>query len=291
MIKTYIRVELGSEGESPKKVIERMRKIGAVPVVGDFDFELSLREDERLFDRLEEIHKALKGADVRYTITTLTDVETGTSGRGKRVTHYVDQKPIELKKALYKAKLERWRDMGLDVGELEEILDSDLERFKTASKDFLRTRLDHMSIVKDRRSDDNEVDGEVLALLDERGISLTDVISATGLSEEQIMLSLGRLISSGSATRVQKGMLELYSMVPPPAPLVRKTITLVPAQDDEEAERRIYSSIEEGGSTVKDIIRAARLPREQAEAGLRALEAAGKVRRVEKAKKEHFVKT
>ena len=28
MIKTYIRVELSSEGESPKQVIERMRRIG-----------------------------------------------------------------------------------------------------------------------------------------------------------------------------------------------------------------------------------------------------------------------
>ena len=290
MIKTYIRLELGSEGESPKQVIERMRKIGAVPVVGDFDFELSLGEDERLFDRLEEIHKALKGANVRYTITTLTDVEAKTAERGKLIIHYVDQKPIELKKALYKAKLERWKDMGLDVAELEMLLETDLDTFKVASKDFLRTHLDHMSIVKDRKSEDNVVDGQVLALLDESGITLADVISAIGFSEEQVTLSLGRLISSGSATRIQKGQIELYSLVPPPAPIVRKTITLVPAHDDAEAKKRILDSIEAEGSTVKEVIRTSRLPREQVEEGLGKLEAAGKVRKVEKAKKELFVK-
>lgn len=291
MIKTYIRVELGSEGESPKQVIDRMRKIGAVPVVGDFDFELSIGEDERLFDKLEDIHKALKGADVRYSVTTLTDVEARTAERGKLITHYVDQKPVELKKALYKAKLERWKDMGLDVAELEALLETDLERFKVASKDFLRTRLDHMSIVTDRKSEDNVVDGQVLALLDENGISLADIISTTGFSEEQITLSLGRLISSGSATRVQKGQTELYNLVPPPAPMVRKTIALVPAHDDAEAQKRIMDSIEAEGSTVKDIVRTARLPRAQAEEGLGKLESAGKVRKIEKAKKELFVKT
>jgi hypothetical protein len=291
MIKTYVRVELGSEGESPKQVIERMRKIGALPVVGDFDFELSLGEDERLFDRLEEIHKALKGAGVRYTVTTLTDAEAKTAGHGKLIAHYVDQKPVELKKALYKAKLARWKDMGMDVAELEMLLETDLDNFRAASKDFLRTHLGHMSIVKDRRSEDNEVDGQVLALLDESGISLADVISATGFSEEQVTVSLGRLISSGSATRIQKGQIELYSLVPPPAPIVRKTIALIPARDDAEAKKRILGSIEADGSTVKDIIRTSRLPREQVEEGLGKLEASGKVRKVEKAEKEFFVKT
>src|SRR5512137_1603566 len=139
MIKTYIRVELGSEGESPKQVIERMRRIGAVPVVGDYDFELSLDDDERLFDKLEEIHHALRGANVRYTLTTLTGAEAATLEKSRHeITHYVNQKPLELRKSLYKAKLERWREMDLDVSELESLLDSDLDRFKAVSKEFLK---------------------------------------------------------------------------------------------------------------------------------------------------------
>ena len=290
MIKTYIRVQLGSEGESPKKVIERMRKIGAVPVVGDFDFELTVGDDERLFDRLEDVHKALKGSDVRYTLTTLTDAEAKGIEGGKVITHRADQRPVELKKALYKAKLGRWKEMGLDVSELEKILDVDIESFKSASREFLRTHLDHMSIVKDRKSEDNEVDGQVLALLEEKGLSLNAIISATGFSEEQALLSLGRLIASGSATRVQEGSLELYRLVPPPAPVVRKVVAEVPAETGDEANKRILESIASDGSSLKDIIRSSRLPRKQVEDGLEQLASEGKITKAGKGRTEVFVR-
>ncbi len=220
MIKTYVRVEMSSEGESPVQIIERMRKIGAVPVIGDYDFELAVPEDVRIFDKLEEIHKALSGSKVRYTVTTRNE---GSAEAAKRPAgHYPDMKPQELRKAVYRAKLERWKEMGLDVGDLEAILDQDLDKFKEASKQFLRTRLDHMSVIKDKRSDDNVIDGQVLALLDENGRALQDLVSSSGFSEEQVTLSLGRLISSGSATRAQTETSEVYRLIPPPAPAMKK---------------------------------------------------------------------
>ena len=224
MIKTYVRVEISSEGESPVQIIERMRKIGAVPVVGDYDFELQVPEDVRIFDKLEEIHKALSGSKVRYTVTTRNEgVTERPPSEKKQVGHYGDMKPQELRKAVYRAKLERWKEMGLDVTELEAILDQDLDKFKETSKQFLRTRLDHMSVIKDRKSeDDNVVDGQILALLDESGKPLQELVSASGFSEDQVTVSLGRLISSGSAVRAQTDSAEIYSLVPPPAPTVKK---------------------------------------------------------------------
>ncbi len=219
MIKTYIRVELSSEGESPKQVIERMRKIGAAPVVGDYDFELCLDDDERLFDKLEEIHHTLRGSSVRYTVTTRTDAGAGAGQTRQPVTHYVDQKPVELKKAVYKAKLERWKDMGLDVSELEALLEKDLDHFKEKSKDFLRTHLDRLSVIKDKHPPEYRVDGHVLALLDEGGKTLEELQAITSYSEEQILLSLGRLMSSDSVRRSQRDdSTELYCLIPPPAP-------------------------------------------------------------------------
>lgn len=219
MIKTYVRVEISSEGESPVQIIERMRKIGAVPVVGDYDFELLVPEDVRIFDKLEEIHKALIGSKVRYTVTTRNETGAERSAQEKKqVNHYTDMRPQELRRAVYKAKLERWKEMGLDVTDLEAILEQDLDKFKEASKQFLRTRLDHMSVIKDRKSEDNLVDGQILALLDESGKQLQDLVTSTGFSEDQVMLSLGRLISSGSAVRVQMENAEVYRLVPPPAP-------------------------------------------------------------------------
>jgi len=291
MIKTYIRVELSSEGESPKQVIERMRRIGALPVVGDYDFELDLGEDERLFDKLEDIHHTLRGSSVRYTVTTRTDIEDEEAALGKSehsVTKVVDQKPSELKKKVYKAKLDRWREMGLDVSELDALLEKDFEHFKDASKEFLRTHLDSLSVVKDTHMPENVVDGEVLALLDEAGKTIDDIKSLTGYSEDRVTLSLGRLISAGSALRCQKNSAELYCMVPVPAPPTRTQLKVIPAETPEEAEERICLAIPPEGAVREQISRSARLPQAQISSALASLSKKGRVRVVRKGKTATF---
>jgi hypothetical protein len=287
MIRTFIRVELSSEGESPKEVVERMRQIGATPVVGDFDFELDLGDDERLFDRLEDIHHALRGSSVRYSVTTRTDVEA-TDDRKNHVTPLVDQKATELKKKLYKAKLDRWRELGLDVEELEKLLDDDMDRFKAVSKDFLKTHLDKLSVVKDKHTADNQLDGEVLSLLDEQGKTIPDIMSLTGYSEEQVTLSLGRLISAGSTTTETRDQTEVYKLVPPPAPLVRKQVVVLAAGSEEDAEQRVLKSLRPGGVTRGQLIRGSRLPTEQATKAIASLSKRGLVRVVRKGKDALF---
>jgi len=289
MIRTFLRIELSSEGESPKQVIERMRKIGGVPIMGDYDFEISLGDDQRLFDKLEEIHQALRGSNVRYSVTTRTDgdAESWYSGR-KQATRYLDQKPLELKKALYKAKLERWKEMGLDVSELEILLDENLEKFKAASREFLRTHLDRLSIIQDKRPQENRIDGEILALLDEDGKSLQQIAVATGYFEDQVTLSLGRLISSGSVRRVPKDGTEIFCLIPPPAPQIRKAIEVVPAKDDDEAKARVMEFIPEAGISSKDLIKSAKLPRDQLKKALETLGQENKIRIEHRGKKDWY---
>jgi hypothetical protein len=288
MIRTYIRVELAGEGESPKQVIERMRKVGAVPIIGDYDFEMSLDNDERLFDKLEEIHHALRGANVRYTLTTLTGAEAATLAKSRHdITHYVNQKPLELRKSLYKAKLERWREMGLDVAELEILLDDDLDQFKASSKEFLRTHLDRVSLVTDRKPE-SQVDGEVLAQLDEEGKTMAEIKGATGLSEDQVTVALGRLISAGCAVRTQRDSKEIFVLVPPPAPNVRKTLKIVPASDDQDAESRVYYAVPVDGISAKDLLRSAQLPRAQFKLAVAKLAENNRIRRDHKGKKEFY---
>jgi hypothetical protein len=283
MIRTYIRVEMSSEGESPKHIIERMQTIGAVPVVGDYDFELDLGDDERMFDRLEDIHRALRGSSVRYSVTTRTGVEaTEADDRGRCVIRLADQKPVELKKAVYKAKLDRWREMGLDVSELESLLENDLDGFKARSKDFLRTHLDNLSVVKDKRPQDNMVDGRILAILDEDGKCIEDIRAATQYGEEMVTLSLGRLISSGSVRMAKIGSQELYCIVLPPAPPTRRQLKLIPASDDAEAEERVFNAASPEGSTKDQLIRTSRLPHDQAAKAIAALSKKGRMRVVRK---------
>ncbi|OGS42690.1 MAG: hypothetical protein A3K67_04545 [Euryarchaeota archaeon RBG_16_62_10] len=280
MRKTYVRVIFSSEGESPKQVIERMMRIGATPVGGDYDFEFSLSDDERIFDRIEKIHNALKGARVRYSITTRLDVGEevhGSEGR-RRIVHYFDQKPVEMKKAVYRAKLDRWKEMGLDVSEIEPLLEQNLEKFKEASKQFLRTHLDEMAEVKDKHPPENLMDGEILARIDESGKTLSQLVTDTGYSEDFVILSLGRLISAGSVRRVLRGSAEAFCLVPPPAPQLRKALVILPANSVEEARKRVYDAIPPEGISAKDLVKAARLPREQLARAIEALVADGRVK-------------
>ncbi len=289
MIKTYIRIELSSEGESPTQIIERMRQIDAVPVIGEYDFELSLGEDEKLFDRLEDIHHVLRGSSVRYTITTRTDVDEAAMNNGTReITHMVDQKPVELRKKLYRAKLQRWREMGLDVDELEQLLDEDLDKFKVASRTFLKTHLDSISVVKDKHPPQNLMDGEILSLITEEGKTLRDLMALTGYPEDSITLSLGRLISAGSTILDSAGKAEVYRLVPPPAPPMRKALKVLDAAGEEDAEERIMNALRPNGSTKGQLVRISRLPPEQATKALASLSKKGRLRVVRKGNRALF---
>jgi hypothetical protein len=294
MNKIYVKLILSSEGESPKRIVERMKRIGALPLVGDFDFELELSPDERLFDKLDTIHKALKGSRVRYTVTTQAEaikpLEGGTSTRS--VSQLNGLKPADMKKAVYIQKLDRWREMGLDVSELEEVLDADMSLFKEASKEFLRTHLNSMSVVSDKHPPEIQLDGEVLALLNEEGKTIAGLAKTTGHSEEQVTLSLGRLISSGSATLTGSGKGETYVLVPPPPPPpVKKNLRTLPAEDDEEAEDRVYSALSPNGTTRGQVLRATRLPEAQLSKALTSLSKKGRIRVIGKGMKARFVPT
>ena len=194
-----------------------------------------------------------------------------------------------MKKDLYREKIDRWREMGLEVSQLEELLEKDPENFKEVSKEFLRTHLNHMSVVRDKHPPETQLDGEVLALLVETGKTIEELAAATGYSEEQVTLSLGRLISSGSATRSENGEMEKYSLVPPPAPPPAKRLRLLPAENDEEAEDRVYNAVAPSGSTREQIVRATRLPDDQITKALASLSKKGRMRVIGKGKKAKFV--
>ena len=85
MIKTYIKLQFDSRGAKPSEVIRRLKGVGCSPIIGDFDFEKSLKQGESLFEVLDSIHAALKGTGVHYSVTTRTipDAEPERKAVGK----------------------------------------------------------------------------------------------------------------------------------------------------------------------------------------------------------------
>jgi hypothetical protein len=80
MVTTYVRIQHSSEGPSPVKTMEIMRSIGYSLVIGEYDFKKEIKEEETLYDVIEELHTILKGQNVRYSITTRVGPKGGGEG-------------------------------------------------------------------------------------------------------------------------------------------------------------------------------------------------------------------
>lgn len=80
MIKTYVKLQFDSKGAKPSEVIRLLKQAGWSPVIGDFDFEKSLRPGESLFEALDQIHEALDGTGVHYSVTTRNIGDSGSEG-------------------------------------------------------------------------------------------------------------------------------------------------------------------------------------------------------------------
>ena len=281
MIKIYVKFQISSDGESPKQLVERLRVIGGIPLVGEYDVEVPLQEAERLFPKLEAIHRALKGSRAYYSVTTGIETPKVTASQdiieeeARKISD--DQKMLELRKKMYKAKLSRWREMGIDTGTLEELLETDIERFKEVSKTYLKEHLDKSKIVEDVARDLKQVDEEVYSCIDDLGVNFDSICRLCNLTENESILSLGRLISAGKITWQTKDDKEIYMRILPKK-LARPEEEIMSAQTPEQAEGRVLANIKIRGSTVKQICRDARLPEGQVMSALADLLKSGKAK-------------
>lgn len=258
MIKIYIKFFVNSNGDSPRKLVDRLRKIGGVPLIGEYDIEIELDENVRLFHKLEAIHRALKGSGVIYSVST------GVEGADKITTpmKLSDSKNIAMKKRFYAAKIARWKEMGLDTSGLEVLLEKDIDKFKEVSQAYIRDHLEKSQVIEGSEKDLKSVDEDVLATIDDLGVSIKSIWKLCDLSENEVMVSLGRLISAGKVKRIRKDGENVYVRL---KTVIRKKPVqeILPAKSPAEATQRVLSAIRTKGSTVKHICRDARLPENQ----------------------------
>lgn len=67
-MKTYVKIILSSDGESPRAINKRIEKLGFKPVLGEYDYVIETGIGDNLFDLLEKLHNALKGSKAYYTV-------------------------------------------------------------------------------------------------------------------------------------------------------------------------------------------------------------------------------
>ena len=71
-MKTYLKLQFSSEGDLPSQIIKRLETLGWRPIVGNRDFVRDWGMGESVgasyLNKLDDLHKALKGTQVRYTV-------------------------------------------------------------------------------------------------------------------------------------------------------------------------------------------------------------------------------
>ena len=71
-MKTYLKLQFSSEGDLPSIIIKKLEDQSWRPIVGDKDFVMNWGMGESVgseyLKKLDELHLALKGTGVRYTL-------------------------------------------------------------------------------------------------------------------------------------------------------------------------------------------------------------------------------
>ncbi len=293
MIRILVKFIINSEGESPSQLLERLRPLGGAPLSGEYDVEIPLAEDDRVFSKLDSIHAAMKGSRAYYSVMTSgAGGEANVSREGMPnvpLQATGDQKFIDAKKNMYKAKLARWREMGLDTTHLEQLLETDIDKFREESKSFLRVHLDKSKVVEDIPRDLKTIDEEVYQKVDVKGTTLSEVCNLVRLDENEAILSLGRLMSVGKIVLTIKDGVELYSRAQP-----EETAAIIEAisgsASPTSVEEQVFEAIKKNGSTLKQICNEAGLPEEQVMGALSWLMNGGRIGTSKRGKNTVYIK-
>jgi predicted transcriptional regulator len=199
-MKAYVKIIYSSEGASPVEVEERMRKVGFIKIKGSVIFQTDVASAEELDVKSNEVHDALRGAEVRY-MPSIERLE----GMG------------EVGAPTYQDRLEKLRSLGVDVDELNELLENDTERFKGRAMEMLQAQIER--IAKDREKEINELEARrrlenardnIVSLAGSNGMTVQELIAEVGIDEEFLYGILEELVKAGRITAEQRGRRVVY---------------------------------------------------------------------------------
>ncbi len=198
-MKAYIRVIYSSDGSSPAQVEAVLVGNGFRKVPGIPGFEIEVLNEAELATRLEELHVALKGLEVRY-IPTLGAMD-GQAAAG------------------YRQRLVKLRDLNMDPMELSGLLERDEGEFKAAAQERLSAYLD--SIIAERQEEVAAAEAKLMAERAREGLmaelregrTFHELLKQVPMDEEELSQRLLELVEKGAIRAEQKGRSVVYVAV------------------------------------------------------------------------------
>ncbi len=195
-MKVYVRVEFVSDGRPPSEVEEAFSKVGFGQVKGTNTFEADVPDVQSGRAKLDEMHAALRGMGVIYE-PSLGRPSEGIPGQTMG----------------YQERLAKWKEAGIDSDELLELLQYDVERFKSRGLEMMRAQLERVALEREREIREAEAKGRIekardriiASVKEEGGKTIQQLMAVTGLDENILTQMLDDLVKKGKLTATQSG--------------------------------------------------------------------------------------
>jgi DNA-binding transcriptional MerR regulator len=198
-MKAYIKVVYSSEGMSPAQVEGIFNDHGFHKMNGQQAFETEAVDLADFAVKLSTLHPALKGTGIRYMITG-----------GK--TFDVSAIPS------CHERLENWRDTGIDVDELADLLETDLASFRRRALEMTTIQFERIAAEKEKELHEKQVKEKVESikkraadlLTSKDGHTFIELVKASGMEEEELKQLLLDLVDKGKIKAEQRGRHVVY---------------------------------------------------------------------------------
>jgi len=203
-MKAFIKIVYFTDGKSPVEVEGIMKNHGFTKVKGTSIFEAEVLDEAEGNSHVEKLHKALKGQNLFYEPTV---GKTPEPGPGHQLS--------------YKERMGKWREIGLDVDELSDLLQYDSERFKTRGLEMMKVQLERVTAEREREIRETEARERIerarekimAAVRTEGGQTFQQLSSLAGVDEEILTQMLDDMVKKGKIVARQSGRRVAYVAV------------------------------------------------------------------------------
>jgi len=203
-MKAFVKLVYFSDGKSPAEVEAIMKGLGFTKVKGASIFEAEVMDETTGNTQIEKLHHALKGLNLLYEPSI-----------GKA------PEPVLGQQMSYKDRMGKWKDIGLDVDELSDLLQYDSERFKARGLEMMKAQLERVAAEREREIRETEARERVerarekilSAVRAEGGQTFQQLASLAGVDEDILTQMLDDMVKRGKIVAKQSGRRVAYIAV------------------------------------------------------------------------------
>jgi hypothetical protein len=200
-MKAYIKVIYSCEGMSPIQVEGIFNDHGFSKNVGQQAFETEVADAADLASKLAGLHPALRGSGVRYMLTSGKPFE-GTNGAAPSC----------------RERLEKWRETGIDVDELTDLLESDVVGFRRRAAEMASIQIEHIASEMEKELSEKMAKEKAEAikkravdlLTSKEGHTFMELVKSSGMEEDELQQMLLDFVDKGKIKAEQRGRHVVY---------------------------------------------------------------------------------